>query len=331
MFIPPTYQFTKKITQHLSDIEKLKTELNLTQFNPKILRIKRRASLLKSSLFSAKIEGNTNNIHQLNNSSWEKSKDMDKLEISNILRALEYVLGNNWQDDIKIKDLKAFHSLITNNISSDSGYLRTEPSAIYNIAGVAVYICPLPSELNDLLLQLLRYINGNFESFIPIKAALTHHVFEKIHPFLDGNGRVGRLLMHLVMKKWDYDLKGLAPFEEFIDKYRSDYYDLIAVNRQDQTEFVEFILEGFVWALKEAKSTMAESIFEFKPEDELPLRRGEILKIIRDHRVVSFDFLKRRFMLIPQRTLRYDLMMLAKKNFINKRGVTRGTMYEIND
>jgi Fic family protein len=146
---------------------------------------------------------------------------------------------------------------------------------------------------------------------------------------MDGNGRVGRLLIHLVMKKWGYDLKGLAPFEEFLEKYRSDYYDLIAVNRQDQTEYVEFMLEGIVWALREARNFLAEDEMETKLEDELPLRRGEMLRIIRDHQVVSFDFIRRRFMRVSPRTLRYDLMMLVKKGLIRKRGVTKGVKYEV--
>ena len=64
-------------------------------------------------------------------------------------------------------------------------------------------------------------------------------------------------------------------------------------------------------------------------EDDLPLRRFEILQIIKDHKIASFDFLKRRFLKIPERTLRYDLKQLVDKGFIKKRGITRGSVYEI--
>ena len=329
MFIPPTYQITKIIASRLAEIEKLKTELDFRPYSSHSLSFKRKASLLKSSLFSARIEGNKNILNDLKHSNWRSSNDLDKLEVSNVLTALEFLLGNNWQNNISVNDLKVLHKKAMHRIDVGAGVIRSEPSAIYNMAGIAVYVCPLPQEIPILIDQLLAYVNGPFEDFIPIKAVLTHHIFEKIHPFLDGNGRTGRLLIHLVLKKWGYDFKGLAPFEEFIETYRSDYYDLIAVNRQDQTGYVEFMLEAFVWALQEGIRSLSEGIEDVKPEDELPLRRAEILRIIRDHQVVSFDFIQRRFIRIPPRTLRYDLMMLCKKGFVKKRGVTKGVVYEL--
>ena len=67
-----------------------------------------------------------------------------------------------------------------------------------------------------------------------------------------------------------------------------------------------------------------------KPEDTLLPRRQEILAIIRDHKLISFDFLKRRFYKVPASSLHYDLKMLQKKGFIKKLGVTRGVLYKPN-
>lgn len=65
-----------------------------------------------------------------------------------------------------------------------------------------------------------------------------------------------------------------------------------------------------------------------RPEDYLLPRRAEILLMIRDHKLVSFDFIRRRFMGLNERTLRYDLKKLADAGFIRKRGITRGVHYE---
>lgn len=64
-------------------------------------------------------------------------------------------------------------------------------------------------------------------------------------------------------------------------------------------------------------------------EDNLLPRRFEILQVIRDHKIISFDQIRRRFLGVNQRTLRYDLKSLADNGFIRKRGVTKGVYYEI--
>ncbi|MGI5828188.1 MAG: Fic family protein [Patescibacteria group bacterium] len=330
MHIPPTYQLTRKITVSLQEIERLKARLDYYATDKTLEKYSRQKSLLKSSLFSARIEGNPQTLEQFENGGWINSREKQKLEVANLYRALEYVLSKSWRSDVTLDDLKFIHNQVMDGLSRETGFLRTEPSAIYNTAGIAIYVCPLPNEIKPLLQQLLVYVNQDFEPIIPIKTALSHIVFEKIHPFLDGNGRLGRLLIHLVLKKWQYDFRGLAPVEEYLDNNRQTYYDLLAENKQDRTEFIEFFLEGLIYGLKIGVSEKEIQKNKLQtPEQKLPPRRYEILQIIKDHKIVSFDFIKRRFFAIPSRTLRYDLKQLTDKQFIQKRGVTRGVVYEI--
>lgn len=328
MDIPPTYQLTKSITQKLTDIERLKTELYLLPVDKVLEKYTRQRSILKSSLYSARIEGNPQTLEELEKSGWANQKAKHKQEISNLYSALEYVLSQNWSQDLTIDDLKKIHSMIMKGLSGEAGFLRQEPSAIYNTAGIAVYVCPLPHEINSLLTQLLVYCNQEFETLIPVKVALSHIMFEKIHPFLDGNGRLGRIFNHLIFRKWNYDFRGLIPIEEYFDKHRQIYYDLLAENKNDRTEFVEFFLDALQDSLDQViqnKKTVNTSLTE--RELDLPPRRLEILNIIRDHQQVSFDFIKRRFLRIPDRTLRFDLQQLVKGSYIIKQGKTRGSEY----
>jgi len=71
----------------------------------------------------------------------------------------------------------------------------------------------------------------------------------------------------------------------------------------------------------------ARAIGLLKPEDLLLPRRREILEIIRDHKIITLDFLKRRFQNVTDRTLRYDLKQLEKEGLIKKLGITRGAHY----
>ncbi len=329
MDIPPTYQLTKKIILKLNKIEKCKTELYMLPGDQLLEKYSRQKSVLKSSLYSARIEGNPHTIEELEKSGWTDQKEKHKLEIANLYRTLEYVLAKDWKVDLTIDDLKKLHAMLMQGLHGESGQLRSEPSAIYNSAGIAVYVCPLPHEIRDLLGQLLIYCNQDFESLIPIKAALSHIMFEKIHPFLDGNGRLGRLLIHLLFKKWEYDLKGMVAIEEYLEQHRQTYYDLLCENKSDRTEFVEFFLDGLIESLEKALDSKKQTVQQI-PHDllSLPPRRFEILNIIKDHKSTSYNFIKRRFLNIPDRTLRYDLHELVKDGYIIRRGVTRGSVYE---
>jgi len=316
MIIPPKYKLDQKIVCLLQEIEKLKTQLDLLPENKVLEKRLRRKSILKSALFSARIEGIIQN-----------PEDKNKIELNNLYKALEFVLKSSWQKELEIKDIKKIHSLVLKGVSGDVGSLRTEPSAIFNQAGVAVYVCPMPGKIRNLMEEWVGFVNQKNESLIPIKAALAHFSFEKIHPFLDGNGRVGRLLVHLILKKWEYDLKGLVSFEQYLDDHRDRYYYLLNLKKRDVSSFVEFFLESLKTSLKETVEARKE-IKEVVKEDLLPSRRHEILQIIKDHQRVSFNFIKRRFWVIPDRSLRYDLKKLCDSGLIKKRGVTKGTVYE---
>ena len=111
---------------------------------------------------------------------------------------------------------------------------------------------------------------------------------------------------------------------------RDRYYDLLAVAKKDITDFVEFFLRAVSESAKKAVEEL-QSTKEEKATDSLLPRRQEIIAIIKDHKMVSFDFIKRRFYKIPDSSLHYDIRMLIKRGFIKKLGDTRGALYRILD
>ncbi len=221
------------------------------------------------------------------------------------------------------------HALVLNGLieKQNLGKFRSEVSAIFNSAGIAVYMPPPPKQVLPLIEKLLKFINTSKEQFVPIKASLAHYVFEKIHPFLDGNGRVGRLLLQATLKKEGYDMKGLLSLEEYLDSHRSEYYSALEDPERDVTGFVEFMLEAIAETAQKAKELVLQKE-KLDATDYLLPRRAEILNIIRDHQMVSFDTIRRRFVSIPERTLSYDLKKLQDAGLIRKRGATKGVYYE---
>ncbi len=325
MLIPPKYVLTPKISALLSQIESAKAVIDALSIPPEIEINIRRQSTLKSSLFSARIEGNTLTLDEMIR---RPSKDQRQVEIYNILKALNW-LSERPLKDLTAKDLLTLHAMVMKGIidNQNQGKFRIDNSAIYNSAGIAIYLPPPPRQINLLIQKLLVYTNSSKESFVPIKAALAHYIFEKIHPFLDGNGRVGRLVFLAVLKKGGYDMKGLLAIEEKLDQQRTSYYKGFETPERDVTDFVEFMLECLSSAAKDAQEQIQQKQ-QLDVTDYLLPRRAEIYKIIEDQTLVSFDQLHRRFMAINPRTLRYDLKKLQDANLIRKRGTTKGVFYE---
>ena len=325
MTIPPDYQINPKILKLIAQIDSQKFFIESLKIPLPIREKIQRVSLLKSSLFSARIEGNQLTMENMQEAPDEKQKN----EIFNILHAAQYIEKNiTGGQIITTQTITDIHKLVMNNITDQAGYFRREMGAIFNQEGTVVYFSPPPEKINPFITQLLTYINSDMEQFPLIKALVTHIVFEKIHPFIDGNGRVGRLLIYAVLQSQGYDLGLFIPFEEYLENHKSDYYFHLDVGLKQTNDYLLFMLESYLHQLLKIKETM---LAELRSDGAvlLPPRQEEIFNTIKDHRLVSFDFIRRRFLKVPERTLRYDLKRLAESNFIIKIGKTRGSYYRI--
>jgi Fic family protein len=320
MRFPPIVEQSDKITALVRDLDILREAFHLIPIPKTTLVNLRRSSILKSSLFSARIEGNP--LHLTDLASMDDT-DIHVLEITNINRAYEF-LDTKKGDVLDIQRIRDFHTIVMNALSSEAGKFRTEESAIFNTAGIALYLAPRRQDIQKLLTDLCHRTNA-VEFPVPVVSAVTHIWFEKIHPFTDGNGRVGRLLATWILQKWGYDFTNIVPFEQYLDEHRQEYYDALFPDTQNVTQFVVFFLTALLSQARQSFEEIKHPKVEF--QSNLLPRRQEIVNIIRDHVTVSFDFLSRRFRKIPTSTLHYDLLSLQKKGYIEKLGSTRGALY----
>ncbi len=324
MLIPPKYFLTPRISELLSRIEAARAVIASINIPPELETNIRRQSTLKSSLFSARIEGNPLTMEDFSKT---PSREQKKVEVYNILRARN-LLARHAKKDLTAQDILELHSIVMDSLSADKGVFRREVSAIFNSAGIAIYMPPPPRSLPGTLRRFLAYVNSPKEQFIPIRACLAHYSFEKIHPFLDGNGRVGRLVLQFVLEKGSYGMLGLLAIEEYLDEHRSLYYRLLENSKNDTTDYLEFMLEAIAVTAESAQKLVLEKK-DAEKEDFLLPRRAEIFRVIQDHGLVSFDQIRRRFWAVNERTLRYDLKKLQDSGFIRKRGHTKGASYEV--
>jgi Fic family protein len=145
VLIPPKYILTPKISTLLSSIEASREVINSVTIPPEIETNIRRRSTLKSSLFSARIEGSDLTLDDLPKIS---SKSQKQKEVFNILKALNWVYSRSTKD-LTTKDILKLHEMVLTVIAEkrDLGRFRTEIGAIFNSAGIAIYLPPRPSKI----------------------------------------------------------------------------------------------------------------------------------------------------------------------------------------
>lgn len=322
MLVPPRYRLTSEITKLLSSIEASKEVVEAVIIPPEIEQNIRRKSTLKSALFSARVEGNPLTLEELA----RQSETQKKLEVMNILKAMNFV-NDRPGKDVSANDILKLHEIAMKGLG-EGGKFRNNMEAIFNEAGIAIYMPPPPRQVPGLINRLIKYINSDREKFIPVKAALAHFTFEKIHPFLDGSGRAGRLLMQKILIQGGYGMKGLLAIEEYIDNHRSEYYRMLEEPEKDATDYLIYMLTAIDETGKAARELVLQKQ-EAEVTDYLLPRRAEIYNIVRDQKLVQFDQIRRRFAKVNERTLRYDLKKLADQGLIRKLGVSRGVYYEV--
>lgn len=328
MRIPPDYQITPEMMDLISRINANLYFLSSLDIPEAVKERIQRISILKSSLFSARIEGNPLTIKDFGN---ERDDDVKKIEVFNISKAADFI-NKNITPETKFskKIILEMHSIIMKDLSFDAGKFRKEVSAIFNMAGVAVYMTPSPEKIQILIYQILKYANSDQEKFSLINAFITHLIFEKIHPFLDGNGRVGRLLVSSILKSKDKNYNYHISFEEYLDEHKEDYYYHLDNGLQKTNDYLLFMLNAFYNQTERLKE-LVEKENQKKETLLLPPRQEEIYNIIKDHNIVSFDQIQRRFLKVPARTLRYDLKKLIDAGLISKIGKTRGSYYRVKE
>ena len=305
------WQITPQITQFLIKLEAQKISLENINQLPHIELAIRTRSILRSAVYSAKIEG------------FLDEESSPKKESQNLLLAYNKIHSNS-PKDLSLSKIKGLHKIVMSGLSANAGVFRSEPWAIFDGNGNAVYLAPMHFEIPKLMGEYLEDIHDT-KDHPAVIAAVAQFIFEKIHPFADGNGRVGRLISAYILIRYGYGFRGLIPFEKYIESHRALYYEVLE-SSHEITEFIQFFLEALTSEVDEIISSLNNR--EEKREDLLLPRRKEILNIISDHPFCTFDQIRRRFMLVNEKTLKYDISQLLKKGYIDKVGATRGALYK---
>jgi Fic family protein len=212
-----------------------------------------RPYILREALASTRIEGTRASLAGvLEAQAGGDTRDPDVEEVVNYVRAME--LGLSLFDELpfSVRLIKEMHALLLAGVRGrerQPGEIRSTQNWIGapgSTIETASFVPPPPDEIGDLLADWERFANTNTTMPVLIQSALLHLQFETIHPFLDGNGRVGRLLIvfHLILqKRLSSPLLYLSPYFE---QHRATYYDLLQSTRVtgEPEPWFDFYLAG---------------------------------------------------------------------------------------
>ena len=244
----PPYEITPKILKLITSISEKIGEVNanyLTKQSPQ-LRKQNRIKTIHSSL---KIEGNTLTEEQITALIENKrviGPEKDVLEVLNAIKVYEKLESYNFSSD---KSFLKAHLELMNGLIESAGKYRTQGVGI--VKGTIVeHIAPPFENVPYLMKDLFKYLKDSNELTL-IKSCVFHYEMEFIHPFLDGNGRMGRLWQSLILMS-EYAVFEFLPFEALISKTQDDYYKSLALSDKSgkSTIFIEYMLDVIEKSLK---------------------------------------------------------------------------------
>jgi len=233
----------------------------------------------KEAVVSSRIEGTKTQIEEAlmdENEISPEGKD-DWQEVNNYIKALNQAITELETLPISSRLIKKTHQILLDNARGENKqpgeYRRSQNWIGGNSLADAVFIPPHQKNVDELMGDLEKFLH-NEDIKVPalIKIGIAHYQFETIHPFLDGNGRIGRLLITLFLVEQKILNKPLLYLSAFFEKNKSLYYDNLTFVRtkSDMTQWLKYFLVGVAETAEDATQTLSD-ILELKTKLEISI------------------------------------------------------------
>lgn len=314
----PPYTITDKILVLVASISEKIGEINASHlYKPATeLRKKNRIKTIQSSL---EIEGNTLTEEQITALLENKrviAPQKDILEVQNAIKVYEQLRQFN---PYQLKDLVKAHSVLMNGLIDNPGKLRTTNVGIVKGSKVE-HIAPNGTMVNGLMKDLFDYLKKD-NDLILIKSCVFYYEFEFIHPFTDGNGRMGRLWQTLILMQ-QYPVFEYLPVESLIKQKQNEYYNKLSESdkKGNSTPFIEFML-----------GIISESLDGLLQSQSVTLHTEDRIRLFKE-KIGKNKFSRKDYMLsfknISAPTASRDLKWATEQDLLYKFGTLRLTEYQ---
>ena len=276
----PPFEITNTIINYVVEIAELVGRLASSKqlsTNPTL----RRTNRIRTIHGSLAIEQNTLSLEQVTAVLNGKQVLAPPKDIAEVKNAYEIYERLEELDPYSVDDLLTAHSIMTRGLVEESGMFRTRPVGVVDQEGHVLHFGTLPQYVPDLVMELLDWVKTS-EVHMLIRSCVFHYEFELIHPFADGNGRVGRLWHTLLLSKWNPTFAWL-PVESIIHDRQPEYYAAINASNDagESTVFIEFMLSAIKASLMDAINTSDE--MSDGKVDKATLRWNKIQEYLKNH------------------------------------------------
>ena len=252
----PPYTITSKIIYLIAQISENIGRLTVLEEIQDSLKL-RKANRIRTIQGSLAIEGNTLSTEQITailNGKTVIAPPKEVQEVRNAIKA--YEAFQQWQPSQE-SDLLQAHQMLMTGLIDEIGQYRHGGVGVMSGDRV-VHMAPPANQINRLMIDLLDWLNDS-DVHPLIQSSVFHYEFEFIHPFVDGNGRMGRLWQTLILSRWNPIFANI-PVESLIFQNQKPIMSLQAsTDRTDSAPFIEFILQMILDAILSSNDTAQDS------------------------------------------------------------------------
>lgn len=320
----PPFEITNSILDKIAEIAELVGQVSATSgltTNPTL----RRTNRIRTIYSSLAIEQNTLSLDQVTAVLDGKRVLAPPKDIAEVKNAYEIYDMMDSLDPYSVDALLDAHGVMTRGLVEESGCFRSRPVGVVDKQGNILHFGTLPAYVPGLTMELLDWVRDS-DYHMLIKSCVFHYELEVIHPFSDGNGRIGRLWHTLLLTQWK-PLFAWLPVESMIHDRQDEYY--AAINQSnfegESTVFIEFMLSAIKEALLDAIDTGAA---ENMTTDEL--RWYKIERFLRKNEVITNADVREMFG-VSAATANRILAKLTDEGKIEKMRVGRTWGYKLAD
>lgn len=236
-------------------------------------------------------------------------------EVNGAIKAYERLDEYKYDE---LDDLFLAHKILMGEILSSAGSFRG-----VNVQ-VGEHIAPQPSMVNDLMTNLFAWLKNSDEHML-LKSCIFHYEFEFIHPFSDGNGRIGRLWQSVILNSFN-PIFSLLPTESIVRDHQEEYYKAIENSTElgESTPFIEFMLEMILQSMQKVKNDVPINV----PKD-VPIKRlNKIIELVIENRDITIAQLA-NMLEVSDKTIKRDIAKLKEQNRLTRVGSLKSGHWEI--
>ncbi|MDO8583314.1 MAG: Fic family protein [bacterium] len=344
----PKFTITNKILKNIGIIEASKEVIDHAPLLPYYEKQFRNDALVRTVHFGTHIEGNELNLSQAEKVMAGQdvvARERDIQEVMNYRRTMDFISESrimNNESRITEETIKKMHKLTVAKIlppEKCGEYRKTQVVIKNNQTGEVSFRPPEQGEVSGQVSDLLAFIDKSQEQDIHpvLESGIVHYELVRIHPFVDGNGRVARALSTLILFAKGYDIRKFFSLEEYFDKNAAEYYSAlqsVAKNNGDLTNWLEYFTEGLAIELSKIKEKVEKISVDGKLREKLggkPLllsdRQLKIIEYIQSTGFLQNQAFEELFPMVSEDTILNELKGLLTNKIIKKQGVTKGAKY----